>query len=159
MVLVERKLFALPETSWLWLATQFLAHDWFSLSHISFEDLSVFKACLADRSISRWRDSAHNFGLSVLLFFFCIFFQEWKMPASLIWHADLSSAVDRIEERLWDKGKKEGTCRKPRIFLGTEFEKFESWKAELIDLEVFANRRKNSWQNFAGKALEAISKK
>lgn len=70
MVLVERKLFALPETSWLWLATQFLAHDWFSLSHISFEDLSVFKACLADRSISRWRDSAYNFDLSVLLFFF-----------------------------------------------------------------------------------------
>lgn len=51
MVLVERKLSVLPETSWLWLATQFLAHDWFSLSHIFFfffKILSDFRARFAD---------------------------------------------------------------------------------------------------------------
>lgn len=43
MVLVERKLSVLPETSWLWLATQFLAHDWFSLSHIYLFFLKIYQ--------------------------------------------------------------------------------------------------------------------
>lgn len=43
MVLVERKLSVLPETSWLWLATQFLAHDWFSLSHIYLLFLKIYQ--------------------------------------------------------------------------------------------------------------------
>lgn len=146
MVLVERKLFALPETSWLWLATQFLAHDWFSPSHISFEDLSVFFLERAS-PIDRYPDDAIP-RVWFLVSIVCIRHQTWFARqrhvkelffkggrcslSSLMRRADLSSAVDRIEERRWDKGKKEGTCRKPRIFLGTEFGKFrELWKAEL----------------------------
>lgn len=40
------------------------------------------------------------------------------------------------ERRLWDEGKKEGTRRKPRIFLGTEF-----WKV--------SRAKRRSWQHLS----------